>query len=366
MGGTNAHAIIEEFVESRPSDQSRPYQLLVLSARTENALQQATNNLAEFLRSNPGVKLADVAFTLQTGRRKFSHRRVVVCQGLDDTVTALQTLDASRVLTKVNTSSEERPVAFMFPGQGAQYANMGRQLYDREPVFRQHVDRCCELLRPHLGLDLRTLLFPSEEAAEAATNELTRTAITQPALVVVEYALAQLWISWGVRPQAMIGHSIGEYVAACLAGVISLEDALALVAARGRMMQQLPRGSMMAVPMTESELRPLLGDDLAIAAVNVSSICVVSGETERVDDLERRLADDGIACQRLHTSHAFHSKMMDSILDAFAELVRSIKLNAPAIPYISNVSGTWVTAAEAMDPNYWARPCGLPTVLGSC
>ncbi|MFQ5930187.1 MAG: type I polyketide synthase, partial [Acidobacteriota bacterium] len=334
IGGTNAHVILEEAPLTEASGPSRPWQLLVLSAKTGSALETATTNLREYLQQQPDLKLADVAYTLQVGRQGLSHRRMLVCRDIDDAVTALEALDPRRVFTHFQ-DARQVPVAFMFPGQGAQYVNMGLELYQIEPAFRDHIDYCSELLKRHLGLDLRDVLYPSEEQAEVATQKLKQTFITQPALFVIEYALAQLWMQWGVYPQAMIGHSIGEYVAACLAEVFSLEDGLALVAARGRLMQQLPGGAMLAVPLPQREVESLLGEHLSLAAINEPSLCVVSGPTEAVDSLEAQLAEKEIAGRRLHTSHAFHSEMMDPILEPFTEQVGRIELNPPKIPYIS-------------------------------
>ena len=245
-------------------------------------------------------------------------------------------------------------MVFLFTGQGSQYPNMGRGLYESEPAFRDEVDRCCDLLKPHLGLELRELLFPAPAGEAAAAERLRETALSQPALFVIEYALATLWMQWGVRPQAMIGHSIGEYVAACLAGVFSLRDALTLVAARGRMMQRLPGGSMLAVPLPEAEVLPLLGAELSLAAVNRPSLTVVSGPTPAVEALRADFAARGIDGRLLHTSHAFHSAMMEPILAPFADRVRKVKLSPPRLPYLSNVTGTWIRSEEATDPLYWA------------
>src|ERR1043165_642767 len=255
IGGTNAHVVLEEAPPQDDAGESRPASLLLLSAKSSTALEAATANLRQYLRDNPGLNLADVAYTLQAGRRRFDHRRAVVCRDLQDAVAALE---SPRVVTAVD-EAKTRPVVFMFPGQGAQHVQMGRGLYESEAVFREHVDACAQLLTPHLGVDLREVLYPEPDRKEEADRELRQTRLTQPALFVVEYALAQLWMSWGVTPQAMIGHSIGEYVAACLAGVFSLEDALALVAARGALMQEMPAGAMLATQLSEDEVRPLLG-----------------------------------------------------------------------------------------------------------
>jgi phthiocerol/phenolphthiocerol synthesis type-I polyketide synthase E len=353
LGGTNAHIILEEAPVVEPSGPSRAHQLLLLSAQSDAALAQATENLVEYLRQHAQVNLADVAYTLQTGRRTFDHRRMVVCQHVSDAIAALEAIDRKRVVTSAAGSSG-RDVVFMFSGQGAQYPNMGLELYQSEPEFRRQVDRCSELLRPHLSLDLRRVLYPEAEDLESAAHMLQQTWLTQPALFVIEYALAMLWISWGVRPQAMVGHSIGEYVAACLAGVLPLEDALSLISARGRLMQELPGGSMLAVPLTESQIQPHLDGKVSLAVINGPSLCVVSGEHEAVRQLEQQLARSGVESRMLHTSHAFHSTMMEPILEPFAREVERMKLGAPQIPFVSNVTGTWITPEQATDPGYWA------------
>ncbi len=352
IGGTNAHVILEEAPVVKPSGSGRAHNLLVLSAKTSSALETATVNLVKHLRQNPQLNLADVAYTLSVGRRAFDHRRIVVCQDVDDAVKVLETREPQRVSTHFQEPCE-RQVVFMFPGQGAQYVGMGKELY-HEPIFREQVDYCSELAKSYLGLDLRGILYPSEEQATAAAQQLAQTHITQPALFVIEYALARLWMAWGIRPEAMIGHSIGEYVAACLAGVFSLEDAIALVATRGQLMQQLSSGTMLAVPLPEKEVQSLLGEKLSLAASNGPALCVVSGPTEAVDEFQNRLSEQGVDCRRLHTSHAFHSHMMDSIIEPFMAQVRKINLKTPQIPFVSNVTGTWITAGEATDPKYWA------------
>ncbi|MBD0326436.1 MAG: acyltransferase domain-containing protein, partial [Pyrinomonadaceae bacterium] len=355
VGGTNAHVVIEEAPHVEPSGPSRPWQLLMLSTKTPAALENATANLAEHLEQHPELNLADVAYTLQIGRGAFSQRRMVVCEDLDDAVKSLKTVDRKRVFT-ASEEPRERPVVFMFPGQGAQYVNMAADLYRDEPSFREQVDICSELLKPHLGLDLRSLLYPNNETTAAdAAQQLNQTVNAQPALFVIEYALARLWMSWGVRPSAMIGHSIGEYVAACLAGVFSLEDALGLVATRGRLMQSLPGGAMLSVTLSEKELKPLLNGKLSLAAINGPTMCVVSGPEADVEQLATQLAHSDVACRRLHTSHAFHSEMMEPVLKPFTEQVKKIRLNAPQIPYLSNVNGAWITEATATDASYWSK-----------
>ncbi|MDF5730970.1 MAG: SDR family NAD(P)-dependent oxidoreductase, partial [Rhizonema sp. PD38] len=359
IGGTNAHVILEEaptteLLSRGALEQGRGYQLLVLSAKTSSALESATANLVEHLKEHPEINLADVAYTQSIGRRGFEHRRIVVCQDVNEVVSALNPLDPKQVFTSF-IEPKARPVVFMFSGQGAQYINMALELYQTEPTFAKEVDICSEFLLPHLGLDLRHVLYPSEESTEVAIQQLTQTAIAQPALFVIEYALAKLWMEWGVRPQAMIGHSIGEYVAACLAGVFSLEDALILVSARGQLMQQLPSGAMLSVHLPELKVQTLLGNELSLAAVNGPNFCVVSGSTEAVEALENQLAEQGVECRRLHTSHAFHSKMMEPILGSFTDRVKKVTLNPPEMTYVSNVTGTWITEAETTNPEYWAN-----------
>ena len=355
MGGTNAHVILEEAPALPATDKPRrSSQVLMLSARTDASLEAATDRLVSHLRAHPELELADVAHTLQVGRKRFSRRRMVVCHSVADAAEALATREPARVFSGGQETSG-RPIMFMFSGQGSQYVDMGRHLHATEPVFRDALERCAQKLQPHLGFDLRTVLHPPEAQREAATERLQQTSLTQPALFALEYALAQLWMSWGLKPQAMIGHSIGEYVAACLAGVFSLEDALALVAARGRLMQQLPAGSMLAVSLPEAQVRPLLGEQLSLAAVNSPETCVVAGPTPAVDALVEVLGARGVTTTRLHTSHAFHSAMMDPILDTFREQVRRVTRKVPQLPYLSNVTGTWIKAEEATSPDYWVR-----------
>jgi acyl transferase domain-containing protein/acyl carrier protein len=365
IGGTNAHVILEEapFLEEQESrgarEQGRNYQLLVLSAKTDSALESAMTNLVDYLQQHLNLNLADIAYTLGVGRRTFDHRQMLVCQNSEDALKALISPSSLRVFTHYQEAGH-CPVVFMFSGQGTQYVNMGRELYETEPIFREQIDNCCKLLKPHLGIDLRDLLYPRGVQDQETEKQLKQTAIAQPALFVVEYALAQLWMAWGVHPQVMIGHSIGEYVAACLAGVFSLEDALFVVAMRGRLMQQVPAGAMLAVPLSEAELQLLLGEELAIAVYNTPSLCVVAGTVSSVEQLQHQLREQGVDCRLLHTSHAFHSPMMLPIIEPFTQLLRTVKLNPPKIAFLSNVSGTWITLVEATDPNYWAKHLRQP------
>ncbi len=354
MGGTNVHLILEEAPEPQPTTPSRSRQLLMLSAKTETALESLTDRYVGYFKENPEADLADVAFTAQMGRASFAFRRFLVCGRVAEAAADLEERTPKRVITGT-IDSGHHSVVFMFPGQGTQYPGMGRDLYREEPLYRETVDECCLLLKIFLGVDLRDMLFPAEGEDEAAAERLRQTEITQAAVFVVEYALARLWMSWGIRPEAMIGHSVGEYVAACLAGVMGLEDALRLIAARGKLMQSLPSGNMLAVPMSPDRIRPLLREGVSLAVSNAPNLCVVSGTPEAMAEFETDLRGKGMEGKPLHTSHAFHSAMMDPILDDFRDAVKAIRLSAPELPYISNVTGAWITEREATDPEYWVR-----------
>ncbi len=346
IGGTNAHVVLEEAPEPTPGVVRREAQLLVVSAKTVEALDTATSNLVMYLREPDAAALSDVAYTLQVGRREFAHRRSVVAATADDAIALLSDPARSPVVTGQH-SGAARPVAFLFSGQGSQHAGMGAQLYQSEETFRAAVDRCAELLQPHFGRDIRTLLWTGTD------SELSETHVAQPALFVCEYALAVLWMSWGVHPTAMLGHSIGEYVAAHLAGVFSLEDALLLVAARGRLMQGMPAGEMLAVRLSAAELRPRLVPGVEIAAINAPALCTVSGTREAIEQLTQALERDGVEHRPLHTSHAFHSAMMEPALAPFREIVSRVSLSAPHRPVVSNVTGTWLQPEQATSPDYW-------------
>ncbi len=369
IGGTNAHVSMEEaaLIHSDPVSAS---QLIVLSAKTSSALDARAKQLRAFLEENPTANLADIAFTLQKGRQAFQHRRVLVARDVAALKGALDPAQSqSPRLQSLRTDkarAESQGTVFLFPGQGSQYVNMGLDLYRTTPIFRDSVDCCCELLRPHLDLDLRGVLFPVPGDEQEAEARLNQTAITQPALFVIEYSMAKLFMECGIRPSAMIGHSVGEYVAACLAGVFSLEDAIALIAARGRMIQALPSGAMLAVSLPESDLLPLLSPETSIAAVNSPLQTVASGTLAAIDALETRLRGKKMDCRRLHTSHAFHSPMMDGIIEEFVRLVARVKLNPPNMPYLSNVSGTWITESQATNSAYWGSHIRSTVQFSNC
>jgi amino acid adenylation domain-containing protein len=353
VGGTNAHVVVEEAPPSAPpAELARSRHLLVLSARSKSALDRACANLAGHLEAHPGHSLADVAFTLQAGRKAFAHRRALVVEGHEQAIAALRPGEPGPSSSRL-VDGPPPAVAFMFPGQGAQYAAMGRSLYAEEAVFRAAVDRCALMLEPHLGRDLRHVLYPKDGDLAAAALALRDTALTQPALFTIEYALSRLWMEVGVRPAAMIGHSVGEFVCATLAGVFSLEDALRLVAARGRLMQALPPGSMLSVRLGADALAPRLPASVVVASDNGPALCVLAGPMDAVAPFQAELEGEGVACRLLQTSHAFHSPMMDPILEPFRAIVNSVRLSPPAIPFVSTVTGDWITSEQATDPSYW-------------
>ncbi|WP_095980633.1 SDR family NAD(P)-dependent oxidoreductase [Melittangium boletus] len=353
IGGTNAHVVLEEAPALPPASASRPWQLLLLSARTPTALESVTQRFATHLRQHPEQPLADVAFTLQQGRKGFSHRRVLVCRDREDALSVLEAGEPTRILSRTK-EADERAVAFMFPGGGAQYPDMARELHDSEPVFRQEVERCARFLQPHLGLDLRSLLYPAPDKAEEASRLLQRGLYGLPALFTTEYALARLWLSFGIRPQALIGHSLGEYAAACLAGVFSLEDALTLVLTRARLFESLPSGAMLSVSLPEAHVRSRLAPGLSLAAINAPSLCVVSGPSDSIDSLQRQLSSEGTECHRVRISVSSHSEMVEPILPEFSRVLSSLRFHSPSLPFVSNVTGTWATD-EVATPAYWAR-----------
>jgi acyl transferase domain-containing protein len=352
IGGTNAHVVLEEAPRRPPSGPSRPWQVLPLSARSDAALESMSDRLAAHLERDTQTPLADVAHTLQSGRRRFAHRRIAVGRTGADTAAALASRTRRRVVSRVQEAGD-RPVVFMFPGQGTQRPGMARGVYEQEPAFRRAFDACADRLAPLLGLDLRRVLYGTE--APGGAELLTGPRVVQSALFATEYALAQMWMAWGIKPQAMIGHSIGEYVAACLSGVLTLEDALPLIAERGRLMEEAPPGVMTAVPLPAAEVRDLLEPDLWLSAINAPSLCVVAGAGERVETFEARLSDGGIECHRLQTAAAFHSGLMAGIVEPLTAAARRVRVGRPSIPYISNVTGTWIGEAELSDSGYWAR-----------
>ncbi|MCX5205879.1 SDR family oxidoreductase [Streptomyces sp. NBC_00237] len=407
MGGTTAHVVLEEAPRTdpaaRPAAPAAPVVLLPLSAKSPAALERARQELADHLEAaapvqdtpevldaaaqedapaqeeapaRPGdaagkdapeglgdTALEDAAHTLATARRTFNHRAVITAPDRETAVRALRSGDP-RFTHQDSGQPADRPVVLLFPGQGTQHPGMGQGWYEHLPVFRRVLDECAELLEPHLGLDLRDALYPRLREYTGTPYDLGRTRLTQPALFAVEYALARQWAAWGVRPAALAGHSVGEYVAATLAGVFTLPDALRVIAERGRLVDALPGGVMAAVMLPPAELAPYLEgnpddpDDptagqVALAAVNEPAVCTVAGPKDAVRALTARLTADGVAHRKVVTSHAFHSAMMDPAVGPLTELLRGVRLRRPEIPFLSNRTGTWITDEQATDPAYW-------------
>ncbi len=370
IGGTNAHVIVEQApadalaVPAAPAATSRPRHLLVLSARSAAALAAARAALAAHLRGQPAAALADVAYTLQAGRKPFSHRLALVCAGAEEAAGALGDEAAATVFCG-EAGKDEPAVVMLFPGQGAQHVQMGRELYRHEPHFREIVDEGSDLLLPRLGLDLRRILFPPAGDADRAAAELGSTALAQPAIFLVEYALARWWRRCGITPSRLVGHSLGEYAAACLAGVFRFEDALGLVAARGRLMASCAPGAMLAVPLAEADLMALLPAGLSLASINGPRRCVVAGPRGAIDELAGELAKREIPSRLQATSHAFHCALVDPILDGFRAVLAGISLHPPQLPLVSCLTGELLRDDEATQPDYWVRQLRAPVRFGA-
>lgn len=354
FGGTNVHAILEEAPLPMPPGPSRPLHLVAVSARTSTALESYAGALAGYFEESKASDFADAAATLLRGRRQWPHRRFVVAGAASEATALLRKPNPLRSATR-HCTRRDSPVVFLFGGQGTQYVNMGQELYQTEPLFRATLDECCELLRPHLECDLRTILYPAKQDEETARESLRNTFYTQPAIFTIEYSLAVWWRSLGVEPATMVGHSIGEFVAATIAGVFTLPDVLRLVATRGRLMQSMPAGAMLSVRASADEIQPLLPPAVELAAINSPTLCVVSGPTELVASMQPTFEARGWVCRELFTSHAFHSHMMEPMLEPLLRELASIKLQAPVRPLMSTVTGEPMTPEQACDPEYWAR-----------
>jgi acyl transferase domain-containing protein/thioesterase domain-containing protein len=350
-GGTNAHVLVEEAPATEPSTTSSRAQLLTVSARTADGARRAAADLAAHLRAEPDIELADVAYTRLVGRKPFAMRLAVVAT---TAAGAADALEAPGKAVDAHRHGGAPSVVFMMPGGGAQYPGMGRQLYDAEPVYRTVIDDCAAALRRSGGVDLMAALFPAGEGDDSF-RRLQAPSVALPALFATEVAMGRLLGSWGITPAAMIGHSAGEYAAACLAGVVTMEDGLALVALRGRLFETLPKGAMVSVSLPEHELRAMLPEGLSIAAVNAADLCVASGPEALVEQLEATLAGREIDATRIHIDVAAHSSMLEPILAEFGAFCRRTPFNPPAIPYVSNLTGNWITAADVTDPDYWVR-----------
>lgn len=356
IGGTNAHVVLQTApLHSDTEGDRRAVQPLVLSAATATALTQCKARLAQHLAKHPEQNITDVAFTTQTGRRVLSWRQVFICRNRDEAISALKRT-TSVTSDGIDESRLERPVAFLFTGQGEAYHRIAADLYQNEAVFRACFDRCAEQLTPLLSRDPRHLLF--SDTIDFDVLEQTR--YTQPLLFAIEYALAQLWMSWGVRPSALLGHSFGEFVAAALAEVFSLEDALRVVVKRGELLQQTQPGAMVALPLSEQETLARIDSDLSLAAVNGPASCVVSGHPASIKTFTERLGREGIICHRLTSQKGFHSHLVESAMTAFRDYLSTLRLSEPKIPLVSTSTGTWMSADETRDPGYWAEQMRRP------
>jgi acyl transferase domain-containing protein len=390
IGGTNVHVILEESSRAQgagrkspegtgglaplPGEQpSREYQLILLSAKTLTALEKQTQNLAAHIKKNPVINFVDMGYTLQVGRKHFPYRRMAVYAALDAEPQKLA-LDFRRIPTAL-VKEENRPIVFMFCGQGSQYVNMGIDLYHNEPIFRQETDRCFEILKPLIGYDIKEILYPGEATKTQRHKENTpntgysplersapegrgvspginQTEFAQPLIFSLEYALAKLLMHWGIQPRAMIGYSFGEYIAACISGVFSLEDALKLITIRAQLIGQTPAGAMTSVPLPVKKLTPLLHKNLSLAIVN-GPTCIVAGGKEEIEAFEKAMKKKRVMCVPLNMSRAIHSRLMAPIRGEFENRIREFRLKEPFIPYISNLTAGWITAEQAVNPKYW-------------
>ncbi len=353
VGGTNAFVVLEEPPARAPTPIDDSTQLLVLSARNRKALDDNGKRLAAWLRQNPKAPLADVAYSLRVGRRGFEQRRVLACASHEEAASLLESNDAKRVFT--HTKDLDHPaLVFMFPGGGAQYVRMGMGLYEHEPVFREHIDKGLAILKNRFGADLAPVLLAKEVSTELA-DALAKPSAQLPLTFLVEIALTRLWESYGIKPDVVIGHSMGENSAACIAGVFSFEDALGLLLLRGQLVEQSPPGTMISVPMAAKELVPLLGEELDLASANSPQLSVMSGPFAPLEALATRLKEQGIDTQQVKVNVAGHSRLLDGILPRFRAYLQSIKLNEPKLPIVSNLTGKWLDPARALDPEYWVQ-----------
>ncbi len=352
MGGTNAHVVVEEApARPAPSAADPSAQVFPLSAHTGEALRQLGAALARHLEERPQLDLADVAYTLQRGRRRFAHRRSVVAKHREELIRALR--DEAVAAQDVHDQHVDRPVVFMFPGQGSQRSGAVQALYDTDAYFRARIDECAALFQERLGFDVRSVIC-APAGTEAAAS-IDRTLFTQPAVFTVGYSLAKLWMHWGVKPAAVVGHSVGEYIAACISGAVSLHDAVALLARRAQLVSEQPAGAMLAVRLPVGEVQALLGEALSVAAINAPTQCVLSGPAAAIDALAATLAARGVEHHRLSVSHAFHSRLMEPAMAGLEQAARSCRYATPGIRYVSCLTGAPVSATAPLEASFWAR-----------
>ena len=384
MSGTNVHIVLEESPASKTtavdestvgpdglsSERERPYHLLTLSAKSKPALTDLCSRYQLLLSQHPGMSLADICFTANTGRSHFEHRTAVVATSNQQLQEQLHSI-VSNVnvstdsISEVNSHQHPPKVAFLFTGQGSQYVEMGRQLYETEPTFRKTLEQCDAILQLYMNESLLDVLYPHHDSRAGSetlisNDKINQTVYTQPALFAIEYSLAQLWQSWGVKPDIVMGHSVGEYVAACIAGVFSLEEGLELIAARGRLMQQLPSGGAMASLLaSERQVKDVLSQmaehpEVYIAAINGPESTVISGAEAAVQSVTSQLVAVGVKAKVLQVSHAFHSPAMQPMLAEFEQLAQTVRYQQPSLPFVSNVTGQ-VESVEVATPQYWCR-----------
>ncbi|MBP0042085.1 MAG: acyltransferase domain-containing protein, partial [Roseofilum sp. SBFL] len=363
IGGVNAHVVLEEYRETVKVDSNleRPKQILALSAQTDPALRELATKYQTYLAFNPEESLQNICFSANTGRTHFAERLAIVAESNSDLQQKIADFLQNHERTGVvrgKAESQEKEIAFLFTGQGSQYVDMGRQLYETQPRFRESLDQCNEILKEYLEIPLLEVIYSQSNA-----SLLDQTAYTQPALFSLEYALAKLWESWGIKPNAVMGHSVGEYVAACVAEVFSLEEGLKLIAMRGRLMQQLPSGGeMVSLLASESQVREAIAQSnsqVTIAAINGPESIVISGESAAIATLCRQLETEGVKTKPLQVSHAFHSPLMEPMLPEFEAVAREVTYSQPQIPLISNVTGEKI-GAEIATPDYWVRHIRQP------
>ncbi len=353
IGGTNVHVVLEE-APKKEKRIGQGYQIIPFSAKTKKSLENITEKHKDNLSNVNDIDFHSFAFTLQNGRKEFEYRKFLVSNSISDVKKILNGEIKAKLLANNGKALENPSVVFMFSGQGSQYINMCKELYDDNNNFRQYIDECFNILEEEENLNLKEIIFPNSNVKEAS-EKLKQTEYTQPALFVIEYSLAKLFIDYGIIPQKFVGHSIGEYTAACLSGVFDLRDALMLVTVRGALMQKLQKGSMLSVTLSENKLKKILPDNVDLAVINSPELCVVSGEVENINKFEELLNNKEISSAFLNTSHAFHSRMMEPVLDEFKSVLDNIKFNVPSVPYMSNITGDFITKEDAINPNYYVN-----------
>src|SRR5258708_11435841 len=348
IGGTNAHVVLEEAPSEEKGDPGRIYKLLTVSGKTSGAVERYLDNLHDFLQEEPWIDLADASYALHTGRRHFAYRKAIAFKSREE---LLEELRPGKEKEPAVRSKDNCRTVFMFSAAGSQYVNMGKDLYDNEPVFREEMNKGFKLLQSLTGQDYHSIFYP----ASAEDHRINHMQHAQPAIFLFEYSLARLIMSYGITPEYMIGHSIGEYAAACISGVFSYEDALRLVVKTGMLMNTLKPGAMLSAQIQEERAKDFLQQDISLAAVNGHDQVVFSGSVEAIDALAAMLDHKGLSCVKLHATHAGHSYMMDDILELYRAELEVTSKNAPQIPFIAGVTGKFISLEECRSTDYWVR-----------